>query len=71
MSVDTFKSRELSDLAGLAEMVAKFNREQTSEKPLFAEVTLYRGGNEVALLTEAASFGEGARGDLVLEVKEK
>ena len=72
MTVDTFRPRELVDIADLATTVEKFNREQHGDKPLFAEVVLYRDGNDVALLTETASVGGAAAdGALSFEVKEK
>lgn len=72
MSVDVFKPRELIDISNLALLVEKFNREQVGERPLFAEVVLYRDGNDVASLTESASFGSSEQdGALSFEVKEK
>lgn len=70
MSVDVFKKRELVEIAGLANVVEDFNRDQHGEKPLFAEVTFYRGGERVAGLTDALVFDGGAsRGDLRFEVE--
>ncbi|MFJ4997141.1 hypothetical protein ACIP5T_03250 [Microbacterium sp. NPDC088619] len=72
MSVDTFKPRELTDIAELAVLVQNFNRDQHGDKPLFAEVVFYRGGDDVASLTETASLGQAASdGALSFEVKEK
>lgn len=72
MTVDVFKPRELTDISNLALLVEKFNREQVGDKPLFAEVVLYRNGDDVASLTESASFGSSAPdGALSFEVKEK
>lgn len=72
MSVDVFNPRELSDISDLARLVEKFNHDQVGEKPLFAEVVLYRDGDDVALLAESASFGASASsGALSFEVKEK
>lgn len=71
MSVDVFKPRELTDISSLAVLVEKFNREQDGDAPLFAEVTLYRGGDDVATLTDSRSFGDAAAGALSFEVKEK
>ncbi len=51
MTIDTFRPHELVDIAGLATVVEKFNREQVGDHPLFAEVVLYRAGEDVALIT--------------------
>lgn len=73
MTVDTFRPRELFDIAELATTVEKFNREQRGPKSLFAEVVFYRDGEDVASLTETASVGGEPAGDgaLSFEVKEK
>ena len=73
MAVDTFRPRELVDIAELATTVEKFNREQHGHKALFAEVVFYRDGEDVASLTETASVGgeSAADGALSFEVKEK
>lgn len=72
MTVDVFKPIELAAISDLATLVEKFNREQRGDKPLFAEVVLYRDGDDVASLTETASFGKpGLDGELSFEVKEK
>lgn len=72
MTVDVFKPQEMIEIANLAGVVEKFNREQHGDKPLFAEVIFYRGGDDVASLTETARFGKpGVDGELSFEVKEK
>ena len=71
MTIDTFRPHELVDIADLATVVEKFNREQVGDHPLFAEVVLYRSGEDVALITDAGSFGEAPAGSLSFEVKEK
>lgn len=72
MTVDAFKPNELIDIANLARTVEKFNRDQMGDKKLFAEVTFYRDGGDVASLIEAAvHLDTASAGDLVFEVKEK
>lgn len=70
MSVDVFKPRELTEIAGLAKVVEDFNKDQHGETPLFAEVVLFRDGEKVAGLTEALVYDGGAsKGDLRFEVE--
>ncbi len=70
MSVDVFKGNELVEIASLGGAVEKFNREQHSDTPLFAEVVFYRGGEKVASLTDALTFdGSADSGELRFEVE--
>lgn len=65
---DTFKPRELIDIAVLAGHVQRFNKEQHGTKPIWAEVVLYRDGKKVAELTEAhGDPSDHERGDLVFD----
>lgn len=64
MGIDVFKAKELEDIAGLMRTLQDFNKNQYGEKPLHAEVILYRGGEDVALV-----FESDAKGELRFEVK--
>ena len=70
MSVDVFKARELTEIAGLAKVVEDFNKDQYGDTPLFGEVVFYRDGEKVAGLVEALVHdGSASKGDLRFEVE--
>ena len=54
---DTFSARELIDISGLMSALAEYNKQQKqmgaeTPAPLWAEVVLFRKGEEVARITE-------------------
>lgn len=59
---DTFGARELIDISALMGQLHEFNKQQKQmgseiEAPLWAEVVLYRKGEDVARITEASGSG--------------
>lgn len=68
--MDSFKPRELEGIADLMRKIEVFNKDQLGDRPLFAEVTFYRDGNDVAALTDVLVFeSDGSKGELRFEVK--